>query len=255
MLFVVDIGNTNIVAGIFRGENLECSWRISTDPGRTVDEYAVLFSQLFSWNKISPDRIESIVISSVVPPLNDVFLELCQKCFGQLPIFVDPAGQELLDIQYEPISDVGADRIVNALAALDLVTPPLIVVDFGTATTFDAVDRSSVYVGGVIAPGIGISAEALFQRASRLPRIEVHRPRSVIGRSTIESMQSGLYFGYIGLVDGVIARMRSELGSAQVIATGGLATFIASESQYIQRTEKNLTLMGLRKYYIEQHSK
>ena len=252
MLLVIDIGNTNIVAGVFRGLELTCSWRIASRRDRTTDEYTVLFSDLFERREISPCDIESVVISSVVPPLNDCFLDWSRQFFGQTPNFVDPTSQKVLEIRYQPVSDVGADRIVNAVAALKLVSAPLIVVDFGTATTFDAVDRGPVYVGGVIAPGIGISAEALFLRASRLPRIEIHKPDAAVGTSTVGSMQSGLYYGYIGLVDGIIERMKSELGEVQVIATGGLAPLISAESRHIQKVEKDLTLMGLREFYSQQ---
>ncbi len=251
MLLVIDIGNTNIVAGVFQASELACSWRIATRPDRTADEYSVLFSDLFDRHDISQQDIESIVISSVVPPLNDCFLELSEKFFGSSPTFVDPASQRVLEIRYEPLSDVGADRIVNAVAALTIVEPPLIVVDFGTATTFDAVDASRAYVGGVIAPGAGISAEALFLRASRLPRIEIHKPEAILGTSTVKSMQSGLYYGYVGLVDGIIERMKRELGEAAVIATGGLAPLISQESVHIQSIEEDLTLLGLREFHLQ----
>ena len=251
MLLVIDIGNTNVVAGVFSGSELRCSWRIATRQDRTSDEYGVLFSDLFHRHSIVLQEIESIVISSVVPPLNDCFLELSERFFGTFPSFVDPDSQRVLKICYEPVSDVGADRIVNAVAALRLVKPPLIVVDFGTATTFDAVDAAGTYIGGVIAPGAGISAEALFLRASRLPRIEIHRPKTTVGTSTVKSMQSGLYYGYIGLVDGIIERMKREVGEAAVIATGGLAPLICEESVHIQRIEMDLTLFGLREFHIQ----
>ena len=255
MLLVIDIGNSNIVAGVFRGSKLASSWRIATRQDRTADEYTVLFSDLLERKEISPRDIESVIISSVVPPLNDCFLELSQGFFGQTPNFVDPTSQEVLEIRYQPVSDVGADRIVNVVGALKIVSPPLIVVDFGTATTFDAVDTGPAYVGGVIAPGIGISAEALFRRASRLPRIEIHKPEAAVGTSTVSSMQSGLYYGYIGLVDGIIERMKSDLGEARVIATGGLAPLISAESSHIRRVEKDLTLLGLREFHSQQFAK
>ncbi len=255
MLLVIDIGNTNIGAGVFRGLELTSSWRIATRRDRTADEHAVLFSDLLERKELSPKDIESVIISSVVPPLNDCFVELSQEFFGHIPNFVDPTSQEVLEIDYEPVSDVGADRIVNAVGALTIVSPPLIVVDFGTATTFDAVDTGPAYVGGVIAPGIGVSAEALFLRASRLPRIEIHKPQAAVGTSTVGSMQSGLYYGHIGLVDGIIERMKRELGEARVIATGGLAQLISAESSQIRRVENHLTLLGLREFHSRQFSK
>ena len=255
MLLVIDIGNTNIAAGVFQGLELTSSWRIATRRDRTADEHTVLFSDLLERKELSSRDIDSVVISSVVPPLNDCFLELSQEFFGQIPNFVDPSSQGVLEIRYEPVSDVGADRIVNAVAALKIVPPPLIVVDFGTATTFDAVAAGPAYVGGVIAPGIGISAEALFLRASRLPRIEIHKPEAAVGTSTVGSMQSGLYYGYIGLVDGIIGRMKSELGEARVIATGGLAPLISAESCHIRRVENHLTLLGLREFHSQQFAK
>ena len=250
MLFVIDIGNTNIVLGVFSGSKLRYSWRIETQHVSTSDAYELVFLDLFQRNALSRQEITSVVISSVVPILNDCFLKLSEKIFGRKPSFVDPASQKLLPINYNPVSDVGADRIVNAVAALNIVEPPLIVVDFGTATTFDAVDHSRTYLGGAIAPGVGISTEALFLRASRLPRIEIARPGMAIGKSTVKSMQSGIYYGYIGLVDGIIERMTGELGQASVVATGGLSSLISKDSVHIQKIEENLTLLGLREFYI-----
>ena len=212
MLLVIDIGNTNIVLGIFHGTTLEHSWRISTRRNRTVDEYASLCDHLFRMAGVQMDRVEDITVCSVVPPLNDCFKELSLRYIGREPLMVDPVGQSLLPIRYQPKSDVGADRVANSLATLDLVGAPAIAVDFGTATTFDAISDRGEYVGGVIAAGIGISAEALFARTAKLPRIEIARPGRVVGTSTSGSIQSGLFHGYVGLVEGILKRMKEELG-------------------------------------------
>ena len=249
MLLVIDIGNTNIVLGIFQGTALEHSWRISTSRNRTVDEYASLCDHLFHMAGVRMDRVEDIAVCSVVPPLNDCFKVLSQRYIGREPLMVDPVGQSLLPIRYQPKSDVGADRVANSLATLDLVGAPAIAVDFGTATTFDAISARGEYVGGVIAAGIGISAEALFSRTAKLPRIEIARPGKVVGTSTGGSIQSGLYHGYVGLVEGILKRMKEELGGARVVATGGLAPLIAGASEGIDLIEENLTLYGLRIYH------
>ncbi len=249
MLLVIDIGNTNIVLGGFVGTELKHSWRVATRRDQTADEYAVLCRNLFQSAGIGASDIEAIVISSVVPPLNEFFEELSRKYFNLRPQFIQPEQQRLIPIRYRPVSDVGADRIVSAVAALDLVGAPAVVVDFGTATTFDALSREGDYLGGIIAPGIGISAEALFMRASRLPRIEIRKPPQVIGDSTVTSMQSGIYYGYVALVEGILARMRGELGDPLVVATGGFAKTIARETSSIDRVEENLILYGLRIFY------
>ena len=248
MLLVIDIGNTNIVLGLFDGRNLKHSWRISSSKNRTMDEYASLCYQFFEMQNLNTDQVQSVVFSSVVPPLNGCFEALSRKYFETEPLVVDPKNQSLLPICYKPASDVGSDRIVNSLATIDLVGAPAIAVDFGTATTFDAISSHGEYVGGIIAPGIGISAEALFIKAARLPRIEIARPSQVIGKSTSRSIQAGIYYGYVGLVDGILRRMKDELGGGQVVATGGLATLIAGESKEIDRIEDDLTLYGLRIY-------
>ncbi len=250
MLLVIDIGNTNIVLGIFIDERLAHSWRIATRREQTADEYAMLCRALFRSRQVDWSCFEAVVISSVVPPLNEVFEELSRTTFEAEPFFVHPEKQDLLRIRYRPVSDVGADRIVTALAVMEMTPGAAIVVDFGTATTFDAVSADHEYVGGVIAPGIGISAEALVARASRLPRIEIRRPPSVIGSSTVSSMQSGLYFGYVALVEGILQRMQEELGKALVVATGGLARLIAGEARGIDRVEDNLMLYGLRLFHL-----
>lgn len=250
MLLAIDIGNTQLVLGIFKGDQLVHSWRVVTRRNQTFDEYAVLFRNLFELEGISSEDIEGMVISSVVPPLNKTFESLAKQYFSLDPLFIEATRQNLVPIPtYKPPADVGADRIVNAMAAFDLIGGPSIVVDFGTATTFDAISGKGEYLGGVIAPGISISAEALFSRASKLPRIEIRKPSKVIGDSTVGSMQSGLYFGYVGLVEGILGEMKGELGEAQVLATGGLASLVAAATDAIDRVEEDLTLFGLRLFH------
>jgi type III pantothenate kinase len=249
MLLVIDVGNTNIVFGVFRGESLAHSWRVQTCKDRTVDEYAVLLHNLFTLQGLSLKRVQSVVVASVVPPLNDRLSQLSRRYFGTDALFVEPAGQNVIPVLYNPPSDVGADRIVNALAALELVGGPAIVVDFGTATTFDAISRKGEYLGGVIVPGVRISADALFAHAAKLPRIEIKEPSRVIGDCTVTAMQAGLFYGYVSLIEGVLKRMKQELGPASVIATGGLAVRIAQRAEGIDRIEEHLTLQGLRLFY------
>ena len=250
MLLAIDIGNTHLVLGVFKGDQLVHSWRVVTRRNQTFDEYAVLFRNLFELEGIASKDIEGMVISSVVPPLNETFESLARQYFSLEPLFIEATRQDLVPIPtYKPPADVGADRIVNAMAAFDLIGGPSIVVDFGTATTFDAISGKGEYLGGVIAPGIGISAEALFSRASKLPRIEIRKPSKVIGDSTVGSMQSGLYFGYVGLVEGILRNMKGELGEAQVLATGGLASLVAAATEAIDRVEEDLTLFGLRLFH------
>ncbi len=250
MLLVFDIGNTNIVVGVFEGERLLRSWRVSTRREQTTHEYAVLCRNLFSLADLQAAEIGAAVIGSVVPPLNDAFDTLCREFFHVQPLFVVPERQHLMSILYDHPSDVGADRLVNALAARELYGAPAIIVDFGTATTFDAVSAEGAYVGGNIAPGIGVSSEALFQRAAKLPRIEIKRPERSIGRSTVESMQAGIYFGYVGLVEGILQRMAEELGGNPIIvATGGFAPMIGQGLDRFDRIEPDLTLLGLRLYH------
>jgi type III pantothenate kinase len=249
MLLVFDIGNTNIVLGVFEGSRLAHSWRVSTRREQTSHEYAVLCRNLFSLRQVPVERMEAAVISSVVPPLNDAFEQLAREFFMVRAHFVDPERQDLMPIRYHRPADVGADRIVNAIAARELYGRPAIIVDFGTATTFDAVSDEGEYLGGTIAPGIGISAEALFQRAARLPRIELRKPEKAIGRSTVESMQAGIFHGYVGLVDGILRMMKAEMGPCPVIATGGYARLIASGFEGFDRIEEDLTMHGLRIFY------
>jgi type III pantothenate kinase len=255
MLLAIDIGNTNIVLGVFKGEQLKGEWRIATSLSRTTDEYGILLLDLFFTQKLSAKDITGIVISSVVPPLTPIFEEMSQKYFGRSPLLVTHESRTGLRIRYEQPKDVGADRIVNAAAAFTLYGGPLIVVDFGTATTFCAVSKGGDYLGGAIAPGLMISAEALFARAAKLPKAELLRPKNVICHDTVSSMQAGIIIGYVGLVDELVARMKLEIdGKPFVVATGGLAGLIAPESKTIQKVHPSLTLEGLRIIYLNHSS-
>jgi type III pantothenate kinase len=253
MLLVIDVGNTNTSLGVYEGEELVQHWRLTTVRGRTVDEYGVYARNLFEFAGIDYRAVRGIAVASVVPPLNFVLRRMSELYFGHSPLFIDHMTETGVHILYEPPSDVGADRIVDAVAAVERYGAPCIVVDFGTATTFDAINAEGQYLGGVITPGITISADALFERAARLPRVEIKRPTSVIGSSTVGSMQSGLYYGYVGLVDGILRRMREELGGApRIVATGGLAPLIATGSELIETVDDTLTLEGLRLIYERQ---
>jgi len=222
-------------------------WRVATIRTQTVDEYGVLFRNLFAMEKLEPRAVKGIIISSVVPPLDPTLREVCEKYFHAQPLFVGPGIKTGMPVRYENPADVGADRIVNGVAAYERFGGPCIVVDFGTATTFDTISAKGEYLGGVIAPGIGISAEALFERTARLPKVEIRKPNSVIGSTTVGSVQSGLYYGYLGLVDGILDRLLQELGAgAKIVATGGLAALISSGSRHIRTVDDLLTLDGLR---------
>lgn len=246
-LFCVDIGNTNIVMGLYDGEKLATHWRIATDHQKLADEYAMLILNLFERSAQKPEDVKGVILASVVPPLTSIFRKLSQRYFQQTPLVVDAALQTGIRIQYDAPHEVGADRIVNAVAVCQRYGAPACVVDFGTATTFDALSAEGVYLGGAIAPGIGIAAEALFQQTAKLPRIDLLRPPAVIGKNTVQSMQSGMLFGYVGLVEGMVARFRAELGpDMKVIATGGLASLIAKETEVIDAVDPWLTLEGLR---------
>lgn len=250
MFLVVDVGNSNIVLGIYRSRELLHHFRIGTNRQATVDECGVLIHNLFQMSKIEVRDIEGVIISSVVPPLMHVLEELCEKYLKRKPLIVGPGIKTGLNLRYENPREVGADRIVNAVAAIEQYGGPLVVVDFGTATTFDCVDAQGNYLGGAIVPGIGISTEALYQRASKLPRIELEKPKKVIGRNTVHAMQAGIIFGYAGQVDGIVGRIRKEMNvELKVIATGGLAELIAGESVSIQEVNPWLTLEGLRIIY------
>ena len=250
MLLVFDVGNTNIVLGVYEGEKLLVNWRVSTDRQKTADEYGMLIHSLFAYRSLDPKDITAIIISSVVPPLVVPLSRMCQRFFGIEPLVVGPGIKTGICIKYENPREVGADRIVNAVAAYQKFGGPLIVVDFGTATTFCAIAENGDYLGGAIAPGIGISTEALFQRAAKLPRIELVKPKQVICRNTVSSMQSGIIFGFVGQVDEIVRRMKEELGqNPKVVATGGLANLIAQESTHIDIVEPFLTLEGLRMIY------
>ena len=250
MFLAIDIGNTNTVLGVFNGETLGAHFRIMTRPERTVDEYGVLLLSLLREGGIDPSLFDGIAISSVVPPLTPTFQEVARDRFGRDPLMVEPGVKTGMPILYENPHEVGADRIVNGVAAFARYGGPAIVIDFGTATTFDAITAKGEYLGGVIAPGLGISAEALFERAARLPRVDIKRPPRVVGRNTVNSMQSGLYFGYVGLVEGIVRRIRAEVGEElKVIATGGLARAFEEDLPIVSAFDEHLTLHGLRLIY------
>ncbi len=250
MLLVIDVGNTNTSLGVYLGAALVAHWRLTTARNRTVDEYGVHARNLFELAGLDFKGINAIAIASVVPPLNYTLKQMAEVYFHLSPLFVDHSTETGLEILYEPPSDVGADRIVDAVAAIHKYGSPCIIVDFGTATTFNAINKDGNYLGGVITPGIMISADALFERTAKLPRVDIKRPQTVIGSSTITAMQSGLYHGYVGLVDGVLRKMLAELGgSPRVIATGGLAPLIATGSELIELVDDTLTLEGLRLVY------
>lgn len=250
MLLAVDIGNTTIDLGVFEGKSLLQHWKIKSEREKTCDEYAVTLLNLFSFSGLEVKKIKSVLLSSVVPPLTPVFEDLSQKMFEVKALVVGPGLRTGMAILYENPLEVGADRVVAAVAAFEKHGGPCIVVDFGTATTFDAVSSQGEYIGGSIAPGIQISAEALYLKTARLPRIEIKKPKKAIGRTTVSSMQSGLYFGYIGLVSNIIEEIKKELGTkASVVSTGGFAAQISSEIKAIDFYEPNLVLEGLRIVY------
>jgi type III pantothenate kinase len=247
MILAVDIGNTNIGLGIFQEKNLIKNWNIRTETEKTCDEYGIILLNLLSLAGLSAEAIKSIVLSSVVPPLTPVFQELSRSLFKVKPLVVGPGLKTGMAILYENPLEVGADRVVVAVAAFEKYGGPCLVVDFGTATTFDAVSAKGEYLGGAIAPGIQISAQALYLKTARLPRIEIKKPSKAIGRTTVSSMQSGLYFGYVGLVSNIIDEIKKELGGkASVISTGGFAAQISHEVDSIDFHEPYLALEGLR---------
>lgn len=247
MLLAIDIGNTNIVLGLYQGKNLITHWRLLTEAERTADEYGVIISHLVAAKGFRCNQIRSIVASCVVPPMVSVTQELAAQVFGLEPLMVGPGIKTGMPVLYDSPKDVGADRIVNAIAAYEKYRDACIVVDFGTATTVDFISKRGEYVGGAIAPGLLISLEALFQRASKLPRIEIVKPKEIVGKNTVNSIQAGVFYGYVGLVDGIVERIQKENGvQAKVVATGGLAPLIASECSRITDVDEFLTLEGLR---------
>jgi type III pantothenate kinase len=265
MLLAIDVGNSNMVMGLYRFANesaaaegaaegspseLVANWRITTPAKQTVDEFGVLLRSLFAQREFSLEAVSGVAISSVVPPLDSMLRQVCELYFHVKPLFIEPGVRTGLPVLTDNPAEVGADRIVNCVAAFERLGGPSIVVDMGTATTFDAISKKGEFIGGAIAPGLGISADALFARAARLPRIDVKKPAKVIGTGTVDNIQIGLYYGYIGLVDGILARMIAEMGPAtKTVATGGLAKLIAGGSKYIGEVDEMLTLTGLRIIY------
>jgi type III pantothenate kinase len=258
MLLVLDVGNTNTVLGVFAKADgvagagpyygtLVANWRVTTSATQTVDEYGVLFRNLFAMANLEVTAVGGIVVSSVVPPLDSTLREMCERYFNMRPLFIEPGVKTGMPVLYDNPAEVGADRIVNSVAAFEKYGGPCIAVDFGTATTFDCVSAKGEYMGGVICPGIGISAEALFGRTARLPRVDIRKPARIIGSNTVGSMQSGLYYGYLGMVDGILELLLGEMGKeTRVLATGGLAGLMGTGSKYIQQVDDFLTLEGLR---------
>jgi len=250
MLLVIDIGNTNIVFGVYKDSTLVNHWRLSTEIQKTVDEYAILLNSLLSIEKLKLSEIDSAIISCVVPPLLIPFEIVCRKFIGIMPIIVEPGIKTGMPILYDNPQEVGADRIVNAISGYEKYQRALIIVDFGTATTFDYITPKGEYAGGTIAPGMMISLEALFERASKLPRVELVRPKSLIGKNTVHAMQSGIIYGYASLVDGIVIKMKDEVKTdPYVIATGGLSSLIFKQSETINEVDEFLTLRGLKTLY------
>ena len=251
MLLAIDIGNTNTTFGVFDGEKLRATWRMATGVGQMADEYAALLLNLLHHQGLDTSDVKEVALCSVVPPLLTTFEELCQRYFHLSPLVVGPGVKTGVRIRMDNPREVGTDRIVNAAAAHHLYRGPVIIVDLGTATTFDTVSKEGDYIGGVIAPGIVTAAEALFTKAAALPRVELVRPKQAIGSNTITAMQSGVVFGYVGLIEGIVTRIQKELGEkATVVATGGYAELIAQETTVIDKVDPNVTLIGLRLIYL-----
>lgn len=245
MLLAIDIGNTNTVFGVYESGKLVHSWRLSTERQRTVDEYGVLLRTLFSLENLDVGHVVAVIVASVVPPLDSTVAEMTRRYFSTDAVFVTAANAGI-PVLYDEPSDVGADRIVDAVAVIERYRTPAVIVDLGTATTFDVITRKGEYQGGLIAPGIEVSAAALVERAARLPRIDIRKPKQLVGQSTIGSLESGFFWGYVSLVDGLVERVVAELGpDTMVIGTGGMAHFIREESRYIDTVDPNLTLDGL----------
>lgn len=254
MLLAIDIGNSNVVWGIFKNQTLKQHWRLNTDPAKTSDEYGAMFQSLLRASGIGPDQVTDVILSSVVPSLTTAFEQMSEASFHHKPLVVSPDLDTGLKLSYTNPRELGSDRLVNAAAAYARYKSALIIIDLGTATTFGAVTQAGEYLGGVIAPGLGIAADALFSRTAKLPRVDLVRPKTVIGKDTTSSIQSGLIFGYAGLVDEIVVRMQQELGQkARVIATGGLSSVIAPESRTIQEVCPFLTLEGLEWLYRRTH--
>ena len=250
MLLTIDAGNSNILLGVFTEDRLLHDWRLLTEPEKTIDEYGILFQNLYRSVSLAVEETTDIIISCVVPPLLGTLGELCEKYFHLTPLVVGPGVKTGMPIHYDNPREVGADRIVNAVSAYEKHKRSLIIVDFGTATTFDCISSKGEYLGGAIAPGIVISTEALFHKASKLPRVELVKPKAVIGKNTVASMQAGIVYGYVGLIDGIVSRMKEKMkDNPLVVATGGLAQFIAAESDNIDEVDESLTLEGLRIIY------
>jgi type III pantothenate kinase len=243
MLLTLDVGNTNTVLGLFRQRELAAHWRLTTARDQTVDEYGILIRNLITLAALAPEEIDGIIISSVVPPLNSTLAQMAERYFAFRALFVEPGVKTGMPVLYDNPQEVGADRIVNSVAAFEKYGGPCIAVDFGTAINFDAISARGEYLGGVLCPGIGISADALFSHAARLFRVEIKDPGKIIGTNTVSSMQAGLYYGYVDLVDGILARMKQVLGpETRVVATGGQAALIARGSHHIQHIDEFLTL-------------
>ncbi|MBM7704895.1 type III pantothenate kinase [Metabacillus iocasae] len=252
MIFVLDVGNTNTVLGVYDGDELKYHWRIETSRNKTEDEYGMTVKALLEHVGLTFSDIHGIIISSVVPPIMFSLERMCQKYFHLKPLIVGPGIKTGLNIKYENPREVGADRIVNAVAGIHLYGSPLIIVDFGTATTYCYINEEKQYMGGAIAPGINISTEALYSRAAKLPRIEIARPSSIVGKNTVTAMQAGILYGYVGQVEGIVSRMKAQSDvKPKVIATGGLATLIAKESDVIDIVDPFLTLKGLQLIYTK----
>ncbi|GGE21696.1 type III pantothenate kinase [Marinithermofilum abyssi] len=250
MLLVMDVGNTHIVLGIYQGDELIHHWRVHTDRHSTEDEYGMRLKNLFTHAGLHMEQIDGVIVSSVVPPLTYVLKLLSQKYFNRTPLVVGPGIKTGLNIQYENPREVGADRIANAVAAIEEYGTPCIVVDFGTATTFCFIDERGRYIGGAITPGVGISTEALYQRAAQLTRVEIVKPESVVGRNTVKAVQAGVFYGYVGVVDEIVSRMKDQLSQPPaVVATGGLAELICKETKTIDKVDPLLTLKGLKLIY------